>query len=98
MTGMGGDKPKVIAWQHWVSGEVGHTSLHRVPVEQFVHDCDMEASCMCGPALVVTRVDDEPVTIAQHFPLEGEYYEEEHLGDLLSGLNYEAIPDDEDEW
>ena len=76
MTGMGGQKPDVVAWQHFVAGEVGEASLHRVPVEQFVHDCDLEASCMCGPALVVTRIEGEPVTIAQHFPLERIYYEE----------------------
>lgn len=86
MTGMSSQQPEAVVWQHFISSEVGHTSLHRVPVEQFTHDCDMEASCMCGPALVVIRMDDIPVTIAQHFPLSGIYYEEEHVGGLLAGL------------
>ena len=86
MTGMNQAQPQVIAWQHFLSSETEQASLHRVPVEQFIHDCDMEASCMCGPALVVIRMDDMPITVSQHFPLDGTYYDDEYVGQLLAGL------------
>ena len=41
---------------------------------------------MCGPALVVIRMDDIPITVSQHFPLDGTYYDDEHVGQLLAGL------------
>lgn len=54
--------------------QYGVTSIHKIPMEQFVHAVDEEVSCLCGPE-VDYRIGDRVVPIALHYALDGEYYE-----------------------
>jgi len=52
------------------------TSVHRIPEEQFVHTCDADARCICGPHVVVNVMQGGPIPMVQHQPLYKAYYED----------------------
>ena len=52
------------------------TSVHRIPEEQFVHTCDEDAKCICGPQVVIYVMEMGPLPMVQHQPLYKAYYEE----------------------
>jgi len=52
------------------------TSVHRIPTEQFVHVCDEDAKCVCGPHVIINVMQAGPLPMVQHQPLLKKYYEE----------------------
>ncbi len=52
------------------------TSVHRIPEEQFVHTCDEDAKCICGPHVVINVMQGGALPMVQHQPLYKAYYED----------------------
>ena len=64
-------------------GEHGElTSVHRIPNEQFVHTCDEDAKCICGPHVIINVMQAGPLPMVQHQPLYGAYYDEYDVDEI----------------
>ena len=64
-------------------GEEGElTSVHRIPNEQFVHTCDEDAKCICGPHVIINVMQAGPLPMVQHQPLYKPYYEEYDVDEM----------------
>ena len=93
MTGMSQNPINEAKWETYMSttdtGEI--LSLHRVPLEQFVHVADdNESNCMCGPTVTVGIVGGSSVKLVRHYALAEIFYEDDF--DFLDLLH----EDDED--
>ena len=77
-------------------GEEGELpSVHRIPNEQFVHTCDEDAKCICGPQVIINVMQMGPLPMVQHQPLYKAYYDEYGHDDEGLDIPYFDL-DDED--
>ncbi len=72
------------------AGEV--TSVHQVPDEAFIHECQADSNCMCGPQIVMCTFHGEMLAMVRHAALDGDYYREPNgilpwIGDDLNQLD-----------
>jgi len=73
------------------------TSVHRVPEEAFVHECDENAKCICGPHVVVNVMAAGPMPMVQHQPLYKSYYDEFGSPDVDFGVPFFDVDDADDD-
>ncbi len=86
-------------WSNFMTMDADRvTSIHHVPMEQFVHEATPEGSCACGPSVVmnIIRGSDEPVPMVSHQPLDEKYYDE--YGFRIEIGELECEDEDDDEW
>jgi len=70
------------------------TSVHRIPDEQFVHTCDQDGKCICGPQIIINELQLGPLPMVQHQPLFKAYYDEDYSPDELD-IPYFDLDDEE---
>tara|TARA_E500000331_G_scaffold206374_1_gene197934 strand:- start:906 stop:1202 length:297 start_codon:yes stop_codon:yes gene_type:complete len=71
------------------------TSVHRIPDEQFVHTCDEDAKCICGPHVIINVMQMGPLPMVQHQPLYKAYYDDYDADEPGIDIPYFDL-DDED--
>lgn len=52
------------------------TSIHWIPIDQFVHHIDMEGTCLCGPVVEYKDYPHATVPLVHHWGLDPRYYED----------------------
>ena len=67
--------PKILGYHTFmtvdVQGQV--TSVHQVPDEPFIHTCDPDAKCICGPQVVISILNGRPMPMMRHAALDPAY-------------------------
>jgi len=67
--------PKLLGYHSFMTVDEGGqiTSVHQVPDEPFVHTCDPDAKCLCGPQLVISILNGRPMPMMRHAALDPAY-------------------------
>jgi len=67
--------PKVLGYHTFMTvdqaGQV--SSVHQVPDEPFIHTCDPDGRCLCGPQVVFSILHGTPMPMMRHTALDGAY-------------------------
>lgn len=58
----------------------GVLSIHKYPNEQFIHELDEAASCLCGPAVSYQHGTNRIIPLVMHYALDPDYYWSSHWG------------------
>jgi len=69
------------------------SSVHQVPDEGFVHECDPDGKCMCGPQMVMSTFNGRVMPMVRHAPLDPAYYEEIFGEDSFDDFNADDYRD-----
>lgn len=75
------------------------SSIHIVPLDQLVHEIDMEGSCVCGPDVSYVHTEDRVLPHCAHWALDPRYYEALHWDwgpDGPDGIPHLGDDDDDD--
>lgn len=56
------------------SDELGISSVHKYPVEQFIHSLTNDGACLCGPDITYQHAPNRVVPLVMHYALDGDYY------------------------
>jgi hypothetical protein len=83
--------PKSLGYHSFMTVDEGGqvTSVHQVPDEPFVHTCDPDAKCLCGPQLVISILNGRPMPMMRHAALDPVYHQPP---------NFDEIEIDFDDW
>lgn len=63
-------------WHNFMTmdGEGDVTSMHHVPMEQFVHTCAPDATCLCGPSMTMNFIRGDLIPMVTHNALSAAFY------------------------
>jgi hypothetical protein len=93
-----GDPPELsFTTMMTMSPEGELSSVHRIPTEQFVHTCDEDGKCICGPHVIINVMQSGPLPMVQHQPLLKRYYEEYNVPSEDIDITFFDVDDVDDD-